>query len=218
MPKGKREAFKVTYFPDLRQRRVLDVLEAEASRAHVSAERELVREYNLLRMFKSREELFVESLSWEDRHVLSDFGLRSVVNRAYDTFLERIKAAAGGPVELAVRHKVQPDVDVPMEEVIFSASEHSVRLPHVGIVRFSPNKNINTSYGPAKIRPSTEDPRIRTKVLPITENKARLNSRVRRMALNRLSSTYYLVMDCTDPEDKPVLKKRRAKGLPSILR
>lgn len=199
-----RKTFKVEFLPDFRQRKDFKkVLDAVGSvRSHVV--NDLVRQYNTISLFQSEREVAESVLEDAMASGLLECSVRHAVTEAYARFLLLVSGAKGGEIMRRPRVTVGSSVEIPKDEVLFSAFERVVMVPYVGLVKYRPNLFMSP-----KVFGET------------SENTHQLLGNVTRICAGLAGQVYFVLIDRreegSDAASQPKIRKR-ARKLPELLK
>jgi len=182
MPKGTREVFKVRLLLDRQQRAIWSQLEVQA--ASVDG---IVRErmgQQATAGIDLHRDFFMKSIVERCEKAAPDLdrpAVENLVDQYRTAFLFRQRSGA----DMNRKRKTIPEVLVRKEDVAFSVTGHIVRIPHLGAVRYRPNKFI-------VVPPDAGE---------VSAEKVWLNQNIHRMFLFRQTADHLLIIDCSDQEE-----------------
>lgn len=199
MSRASQRQFKIALYMDRAQRKAFDAIEKEASSIHTAVLREAAPAFEESSLIPPRESVIKAVMEWRRETMangmMTDFSAESVARESHDRWILK----NDGKIDRGRRYT--PRVEVPVDDVVFSVSERLVRIPYLGLVKHASNQKIISDPGVASIG-----------------NKATLGSMIRRVFIGSQNSTFFILMDCTEPgEDRMRALRKRPKKLPDIL-
>lgn len=205
MAKGSRKSFRIRLLLTPEQKAVFKKLEKQYSSLGAAVRAELEKQQETIGGPVGKG-LYAESFRRMSEHApdLDEAALRDAVSACYDSAKRSIESGLNRP-----RRKPSLDVTVDPGQVSFSTSDRLVRIPYLGLVRFSRNRFIVPGSGPG------------------TEDKAALWRSVRRISLTVFSNDPVLFVDCTSEEEGALRSsalaskrssRRARRAVPELLR